>query len=91
MYIKCTSFRESFVTMSAFHIALYILSSFVRVLYKNINILLFSNINYKSTLIQISHKVDYLLANKLYLHPFDHVKGRRPATGQSDVSIVFSQ
>ena len=39
--------------------------------------------------IQIKHKVDYLLANKLYLHPFDHVKGRRPATGQSDVSTVY--
>ena len=43
---------------------------------------LFSNI-------QIKHKVDYLLGNKLYLHPFDRVKGRRPATGQSDVSTVY--
>ena len=37
----------------------------------------------------MKHKVDYLLGNKLYLHPFDRVKGRRPATGQSDVSTVY--
>ena len=40
-------------------------------------------------IIQIKHKVDSLLGNKLYLHPFDRVEGRRPETGQSDVSTVY--
>ena len=39
--------------------------------------------------IQIKHKVDYLLGYKLYLHPFDHVEGCRPETGQSDISTVY--
>ena len=39
--------------------------------------------------IQIKQKVDYLLGYKLYLHPFDRVEGRRPETGQSDVSTVY--
>ena len=41
------------------------------------------------SIIQIKHKVDYLLGYKLYLHPFDRVEGRRPETGQSDVSTVY--
>ena len=41
--------------------------------------------------IQIKHEVDYLLGNRLYLHPFDRVKARRAATGQSDVSTVYFQ
>ena len=39
--------------------------------------------------IQIKNKADYLLGYKLYLHPFDRVEGRRPETGQSDVSTVY--
>ena len=42
-----------------------------------------------AVIIQIKHKVDSLLGNKLYLHPFDRVEGRRPETGQSDVSTVY--
>ena len=42
-----------------------------------------------SEIIQIKQKVDYLLVYKLYLHPFDRVEGRRPETGQSDVSAVY--
>ena len=32
--------------------------------------------NERIDIMQIKHKVDYLLRNKLYLHPFDHVEGR---------------
>ena len=42
-----------------------------------------------SFFIQIKQEVDYLLGIKLYLHPIDCVKGRRPATGQSDISTVY--